>query len=62
MERNVMPGSINLVGEEMAEKGKDDETTTHFTLKIIDLITQKVTVNFRCPVLRVKSLDIATLS
>lgn len=40
--RNGILGSMNLVEEEMAEKGKDDEITTPFTLNIIDLITQNV--------------------
>lgn len=36
---------MNLVEEEMAEKGTDDEITTHFTLNIIDLITQNVWIS-----------------
>lgn len=36
---------MNLVEEEMAEKGKDDEITTPFTLNIIDLITQNVWIS-----------------
>lgn len=62
VKRNARPGSANLVGEEMAEKGKNDETVTHFTWKTVDLITQKVTVHFWFPVVHVRSLDITAPS
>lgn len=60
-EEKCCPQKCEFSGEEMVEKGKND-IVSHFTLKIVDLITQKVTVKFWFPVLHVKSLDIATLS
>lgn len=29
VKRNAIPGSVNLMGERMAEKGKNNETTVH---------------------------------
>ena len=50
MKRNAIPGSADLVGGETAAKSRDDETTAHISLKIIDLITQQVTVDLWFPV------------
>lgn len=33
--RNAISGSVNLMGEGITEKGKNDETTVYFTQRLL---------------------------